>query len=44
MALARRRPGHFMIHVALSLDPAEDQLELATEWDTHLTADEYPGR
>ena len=35
-------PDHFMTHLALSLDPADDQPGPATEWGDHLTADEYP--
>jgi hypothetical protein len=33
-----------MTHLALSLDPADDQSGPATEWGDHLSADEYPGR
>jgi quercetin dioxygenase-like cupin family protein len=37
-------PDHFMTHLALSLDRADDQPGPATEWGDHLSADEYPGR
>lgn len=37
-------PNHFMTHLALSLDLADDQPGPATEWGDHLTSDEYPGR
>jgi len=44
MALARRSPEHFMTHLALSLDLADDQHATPTEWGDHLTSDEYPAR
>jgi quercetin dioxygenase-like cupin family protein len=37
-------PNHFLAHLALSIDPADDQPGPATEWGDHLSADEYPGR
>ena len=36
-------PNHFMTHLAISLDAADDQTGPATEWGDHLSADEYPG-
>jgi hypothetical protein len=36
-------PGHFITHLALSLDAADDQTGPATEWGDHLSADEYAG-
>ena len=36
-------PDHFMTHLALSLDAADDQTGSVTEWGDHLSADEYPG-
>jgi hypothetical protein len=35
---------HFMTHLALSLDLADDQPGPVTEWGAHLVSDEYPGR
>jgi quercetin dioxygenase-like cupin family protein len=36
-------PKHFMTHLALSLDLADNRQGPLTEWGDHLTSDEYPG-
>ena len=37
-------PDHFMTHLALSLDLADDQQAPVIEWGDHLTSAEYSGR